>query len=244
MVGEYDIVVIASYADYPSNKAEWKHIWEIDIVNPCNTPESITASLVGPQTYTLTDSVKEVKFDRFTTEPDWCEVTYTYRTSGASDAIALNSNMASRTFSFVYDKDLRLADGSSADYKITIIGTIGKRTTKTAKTTFSLTLKDPCIDSDFVTIDAPVLSQNVVYYTLFEGMKNKVYYSVEKFDWTTVPAQHNLCGALDYTLTWDGQPSGSVDYVANGAKAPLDMIFKKENLDMVGIYQVEIEAKF
>ena len=56
-VGEYDIKVIASYANYPSNKAEWKHLWEIDIVNPCNNPESITASSLGPQVYTLTDEV-------------------------------------------------------------------------------------------------------------------------------------------------------------------------------------------
>jgi hypothetical protein len=158
MVGEYDIKVIASYEDYPANKAEWRHLWEIDIVNPCNNPVSITPSLVGPQTYILTDEAKEVKFDRFTTDPDWCEVTYTYTTSGASDAIVLNTNMASRTFSFFYDTDLRLAKGSKQDYTINIIGKIGKRTTKTAKTSFSLTLKDPCIKNNFVTINAPVLT--------------------------------------------------------------------------------------
>ena len=75
-------------------------------------------------------------------------------------------------------------------------------------------------------------------------MRTKVYYSIEAFTWTTLPIQHDLCGALDYTLTWDGMPSQSVDYVANGKKAPLDMIFGKENLEMVGIHQVVIEAKF
>jgi hypothetical protein len=52
--GEYDIEYSVHYANYPSNKAVGTNLWEIDIVDPCDNPISITASTLTNQEYTIT----------------------------------------------------------------------------------------------------------------------------------------------------------------------------------------------
>jgi hypothetical protein len=55
---------------------------------------------------------------------------------------------------------------SSIDYTVTVNAEIGMTEKQTASQTFTLTLKNPCIDSNFVTLKAAVLLNQI--YELHE----------------------------------------------------------------------------
>ena len=66
--------------------------------------------------------------------------------------ITFNSDAAVREFSFSYAADLNLCGPVSTDYIVTVTGEAGNVVTTNGSATFILTLKNPCIDPNFTTI--------------------------------------------------------------------------------------------
>lgn len=90
----------------------------------------------------------------YTADPAWCAIVYTYTISAITDdsVVAFNDDPAIREFSFLYDSNLDLCGATSTAYTITVTGTSGNIVSAVNSASFTLTLKNPCIDPNFVTI--------------------------------------------------------------------------------------------
>ena len=65
---------------------------------------------------------------------------------------------------------------------------------------FTLTLKNPCIDPTFVTIETSVLLNQ--FYELHEHDPIGFQFTHDPYTIQTVPITHGLCGDLTYTSTF------------------------------------------
>ena len=65
-----------------------------------------------------------------------------------------------------------------------------------------MTIKNPCIDEDFVWIEKPVLLDKS--YELYEHDPAGYEFTHEAFTIQTSPIDHILCGGLTYTSTFNG----------------------------------------
>ena len=112
-------------------------------------------------------------------------------------------NSPTRTLSFDKIDDLTLAGESFIDYNIIVTGTSGKVVPVSGSATFTLRVKNPCIDSDFVSfkvLDAILLTP-YVEYDLFTTGKSWVH---NLWPLVTKPFDHTLCGPIAYEATMDG----------------------------------------
>jgi hypothetical protein len=117
------------YKDNDDSKISTQDFFEIDIVDSCDEPQSISASTLVDQEYTVTGALKPYKFDAFTVDPAWCAITYTYTveeltgSGGASNIdqlVSFDSDMSARRFSFSYSADLSPSGSTYKDYLITV----------------------------------------------------------------------------------------------------------------------------
>ena len=90
----------------------------------------------------------------YTADPAWCEITYSYTISNLSADKALGFDPTTRIFSFEQLDDLLLSGPTEKDYTITVKGETGNVVKKSIEATFTLTLKNPCIDPSYVTIQS------------------------------------------------------------------------------------------
>lgn len=67
-------------------------------------------------------------------------------------AIAFDPDQTVRTFTFDYTTSLDLSGPSQTAYTVSVTGTAGYGTVVSAKSDFTLTVKNPCIDPDYITI--------------------------------------------------------------------------------------------
>ena len=66
-----------------------------------------------------------------------------------------------------------------------------------------LTLKDPCLDPNYLQID-PVPMPTGLTYELYEFNITGFEWQHDPFVVTTQPITHPLCGNLVYDCIWDG----------------------------------------
>jgi len=95
---------------------------------------------------------------------------------------------------------LALSGASSTDYTITVTGTAGNVDETTGSATFDLTISNPCIDPDYVTITAPTIAD--ISYIIAEGPI--IFTAHDPFTIVTVPITHTLCGDIAYEGMFDG----------------------------------------
>ena len=108
----------------------------------------------------------------FTADPAWCNISYKTVLSdiSAQPAINFDDDPMERKFSISYKEDLALCGLTSTDYTVTVIGSSGRDEIKVASASLTLRLKNPCIDSSYVTIEAPTLPlQERTYEIAYPG---------------------------------------------------------------------------
>ena len=146
----------------------------------------------------------------YTADPSWCAIKYTY-TVKDSDGNVVNSVTSDLLLSFedlnrvftIYNKsNIDLSGPASKTYKIEVTGTAGNVTPTSGKASFDLTVKNPCISPDFVTIQAEALIDQS--YELYEYDPDGFEFTHNEFRIQTVPISHELCGGLTYTSTFNG----------------------------------------
>lgn len=100
----------------------------------------------------------------YTADPAWCAITYTYTiTDSNGDDVTITSfgplsfDDISRIFTIDYETDLNFSGPTSKTYSIEVTGTAGNVTPISDSNSFDLTVKNPCIDSNFVTIEGKTL---------------------------------------------------------------------------------------
>ena len=111
-----------------------------------------------PQEYTISDTAKTYQIMPFTTDPPGCPVTYTYAVGPPAAQDVVSFDEATLTFTFFNDQDVGIA--MNTPYGILITGEAGTVTTVQAMSQppLLLTIKNPCIDSNFVSVSTTALS--------------------------------------------------------------------------------------
>jgi hypothetical protein len=92
-------------------------------------------------------------------------------------------------------------------------GQIGLTRVKQATAEFTLTIRNPCIDPQYVKIIPSDPPSGIIDYTMFTGMHSKVFHSQEPFKLETKPIEHNLCGILNYPGYVDGLRMYKEDFI-------------------------------
>ena len=125
-------------------------------------------------------------------------MTYTYSIIQSKGAAAVTFNPAEsiRIFKFFFKDDLTLSGPEQLVYTITVVGQAGNDIPKAAVANFKLTIKNPCIDPGFVTIDKAVLLDKI--YELYEHDPLGLQFLHDPFTIKTKPIAHSLCGILSY----------------------------------------------
>ena len=131
----------------------------ITVVRSCANPQTLAPSATVDQEYTITDTAKTYTVPAFTYTPTYCDPVYSFSVVPADGQLAINfdSTPTVRTFTFFNDNNVALAGPTATTYSITVTAVLGTAATLTETTTFSLTLKNPCIDPLFVKIDKVAL---------------------------------------------------------------------------------------
>lgn len=80
------------------------------------------------------------------------QYTYTIEAIEGDVVVSFNGDQAIRQFDFLSSNDLSLSGPVSTDYKITVTAVAGNIVEQSASAEFTLTLKNPCIDPNYVTI--------------------------------------------------------------------------------------------
>lgn len=96
-----------------------------------------------------------------------------------------------------------LGGGLQKIYNISVKTTAKSRynlsdNTKIAEVTegFKWTLKDPCVDAKFITINKPA---SLPTFEFLPELEDKAFPALPAFSWTAKPFNHQLCGALKVT---------------------------------------------
>jgi hypothetical protein len=97
-------------------------------------------------------------------------------------------------------------------YKIFVYGSAGTSSNGQGMATFMLTLKNPCVDSDYVQI-VPSTPVDPVEYTVFDGQLEQPFASIDEWSVTTSPITHNFCGKLILWAYWDNVRFMNYDWV-------------------------------
>jgi hypothetical protein len=131
----------------------------VTIINPCRSHvQSVTTTSLKDQSYTITGTALTYQVPEFTSDPAWCTLTYEYSLSDEALASAISYDSNLRTFTFESSNDLTLSGDNSIDYTVTITATAGIDTPVSDSSSFSIQMKNPCIDESFVQINAPTLA--------------------------------------------------------------------------------------
>ena len=129
--------------------------------------------------------------------------------------MTFDSDPAARQFTFDYSADLTLCGLSSQSYVVTVQGEAGNVVKTSSTASFTLTLKNPCIDTNFVTITTAALPTNLQYILHdFEATGGDTF-THSAFSVVTAPFSHTLCGGLTYSATFNGATIGP------GTKPPM-----------------------
>ena len=217
--GSYPIKYRVYHTLYPANIVTLAAPFTIQIMDPCDAPVSVTASVLTNQEYTITDDdALPYTVPVYTADPSWCAITYTYTITDVSgDAVlTFNSDPLVREFAFNYSADLLLCGLASTDYTVTVTGTAGNIIETSDSADFILTLRNPCIDPAYITINQvplPVGEQYILHD--FKAVGGYTF-THTPFDIVTLPFQHSMCGGLTYTATFNGSPIDTTTKAAVG----------------------------
>jgi len=100
---------------------------------------------------------------------------------------------------------LDLSGAVSTDYIVSVTGTSGPVVAQSDTSTFTLTLKNPCIDPAYIEIQQVALPVDETYVLHDFKVSGGYTFAHDAFNIVTQPFQHNLCGGLTYTATFNGQ---------------------------------------
>jgi len=158
--GTYPLTYQVEYVNYGTIFQVQTVPFTVTIIDPCDEPVSVTPAALTGQEYTITQASFDYQTPVYTADPVWCAITYDYSIATPAGDAALTFDPVTRTFSFSQDTDLSLSGATFTDYTITVTGQAGNITPVQGQESFSLRLKNPCIDPTYVTIaQVPLVNQ-------------------------------------------------------------------------------------
>ena len=207
--GQYQVAITGTptEATDPAASAETAAPYVYTLVDPCLDVTIVSTDLQANHDLTITEAGRPyTSATLFDISLDYCvkDSTMTLpEIAGLSDVISYNSETQQFTLSQITDS-LALLDGQlektftiTMDYAAkTVDGTDVATETKT----FTLTLKNPCVDTDYVNIVAPDLA--TLAYTI--STPKEVFTAHPSFTIATTPTTHTLCGDLTIVPKYEG----------------------------------------
>ena len=162
--GAYSFGYKVYHTNYPDNSFEVSPAFTITITNECTDPVSIIPQPIDDQEYTLTDTSYDIIATKFVATPDYCDVVYSIEVSDPIVLTAMSFLPETRVFTFFKDSDLEGASDSQVEYTVTLKAVMGSGAVPIeASTSFTLTLKNPCIDSAHTSIKTVPLPVGLSY---------------------------------------------------------------------------------
>ena len=156
--GAYPIGYKVYHSDYPDNFVEVMPAFTVNIIDQCDSPFSLVPMPLDDQVYTLTDTSFSIVAPSFIGTPDYCDIVYSVTVSNPTASTAFTFKPDSRKFTFHKDSDIIGGDVSQRDYTVTLWASIGTGSLPIEKrSSFTLTLRNPCVDPAFVTIEKVAL---------------------------------------------------------------------------------------
>ena len=158
LVGTHDFSITAHLSSYPAMKTNRPVTAQLEVTNAvsCDSPVSVTASTLVPQEYIVAADAKAYQISPYTTDPPDCPITYTFLVNppGATDVVAFDE--ATLTFTFEYDASLNVVQDNP--YGILVRGTAGTVNPTTGQTILLLTIKNPCLEANYVTFSNKIVT--------------------------------------------------------------------------------------
>ena len=212
--------------------------FEVELIDPCLDPE-ITFEQPDDQSVTLTDTQKTYPLSpQITVVPDFCTVTITSSTESAEldKHLVWDENTQTYTLAQVTDLNLLTSDKLGQTFPVTLTVSVSSPFSTDPPTvdekTWDLEVKNPCLDTDFVSISSPGLEE--LDYIVLSGLKDD-YPAHADFIVTTSPlVGHSLCGDLRYEARYKGTPVPTTNGAPGGevlAYDPTTKQFKVETDD-------------
>ena len=171
--GDYPIFYKVSLSSYPENSAQSTVPFTITVIDPCDAPVGITSYELVDQEYTVTQTLFAYQIPPFVANPLWCDITYSYSVTDVAGDAAITFDTVTQTFMFDYSADLSLL---GQDYTVTVFGKAGNLEEKEDSSTFTLKIKNPCIDPAYLTIDtASSSNESELNYILYDYSQSAKY---------------------------------------------------------------------
>ena len=123
----------------------------------------------------------------FIGNPAFCDIIYSVEVSDplAKTSFSFDSDPDQRLFTFFNDQDVSPAGPVSTDFTVTLKGVVGTLAVIETTATFTLTLKNPCVDPALVLIEPVALPTNL-NYALYDKTSSVPYsFSHDLFTVTT-----------------------------------------------------------
>jgi hypothetical protein len=177
-------------------------VFSIYVVDGCNPPDwyesqvVLTAVPLENQMYTITKTPKTYSMPKWSVSPSYCDDRIVYSVSSVSPSIGISAvSLNGRTFSFSHTTSLSLTGGNIAGvpYNIMVLATLG---TRTATQSFTLNIKNPCLDPTMLTVVAEGAVPDIDYQV---GSQNQNTWTHSGFIINASSTVRNLCGDLSYT---------------------------------------------
>ena len=199
------------------------------------------------QEYTITDLVKTYSVPDFTYTPTFCDLVYSFTVTASEGqfAISFNSDQTLRLFSFFNDDRIGVAGPTQTVYTVTVKAVLGTATILEATSSFQLTVKNPCIDPAFVSIDQAALPAGLEY-DLY-GFDDSLGFTFvhDPFSVSTSPLiGHTLCGDVLYNVWFEG------DLITDSTRPlrydTLTQTFDifSEDISLIGLRTFEVQGFF
>lgn len=153
--GLFEFTLQAHLKNFPAITSAAPEVAYLQIGEACVDIQMITPSSLADQEYTITDNTLYFSFSKFVSSPSDCTLDYTFTVDPLLDAV-ITLNSAAKSFSFHNDADVNLAGA----YVVTLTGGLDGFSA-TASATFTLTLNNPCLSPNFVTITPAEIPLNI-----------------------------------------------------------------------------------
>lgn len=232
---------VAWYEQQPSVRTDYFN-FVITIVDPCDPPADyepkpvvIPPDNIADLTYFLTDTTNH-PIPPFTSTPAQCadnnRLTYSFDPATDSSPILPGSAISFEptTREFTVDTDEPTLAGTTDEgkpYEITVVATLPDGTE--GEGTFTLTIKNPCYESSYITISPPAAGLPDQTVTLYEETTwdhpvfTTVVHVISTNDHETDLL--TLCGALEYVLIDNGEEIFSMlEYDGNNREVTATLV--------------------
>jgi hypothetical protein len=189
---------------------------------------------LADQTTTLTTAAYTTTFDPlFTVTPSFCANRIDVTATGLDDYVSFDEGTQTISYPQVIDS-LVLSGDTQTEYTVTVeVVTIDYDGNETkTPIEYTVTLKNPCIDTDFVNIK--IEAPGFVDHDYIINDDPETHSAHGNFYVHTVPVEHSLCGAITLVPSYNNLPMPAGTQPISYNAATQQFISDSDDVDLIG----------